>query len=289
MPVPVRWDLGQGRELGPSPYMVMAVINTTPDSFYDGGLNEDAAQASRSIAEALDSGAAIIDVGGESTRPGAREVSAEEEKARVLPVVEAAVQACQSRVEDDAAPRSAVSVDTSKAEVAEAALDAGASIVNDVSACRFSPLLLDVLAERKPGYVLMHSLGRPETMQDDPKYDDVVAEVGAFFEDKLNMLVRAGLPEEHIVLDPGIGFGKTLEHNLALLRGVEDLQRFGRPLLVGLSNKFLWGQLLGLEVHERAIATMAATSVMYAKGVTIHRVHEPKHAAQALVVARALM
>lgn len=291
--------------LGPAPYLVMAVLNATPDSFYDGGRLQEPAAAAEAVVRFLRQGADIIDVGGESTRPGAAAVSEDEELARVLPVIRDAVAACKARGESAgsgvraglgqvcagggaASFAPAVSIDTRKARVAAAALAAGAEIVNDVSACLHDPGLLDVVAQHKPGYVLMHAQGDPETMQKDPRYQDVVAEVMHFFEERMRALTAAGLPEERIVLDPGIGFGKTLEHNLELLRRLGEFLRLGRPLLVGVSNKSLWGALLGLDKHERVTVTMAATAVLWGKGAAIHRVHEPDLAAQALGVARAL-
>jgi dihydropteroate synthase len=182
----------------------------------------------------------------------------------------------------------AISVDTYKASVAAAALDAGAEIVNDVSACRFDPQLAGVLADQKPGYVLMHSLGRPETMQDQPAYQDVVGEILDFFEQRLAFLVRAGLPEDRIVLDPGVGFGKTLEHNLDILRGVERLHALGRPLFVGLSRKSLWKKLLGLDPADSLVPTCAATALLAERGVLVHRVHDAAPARQTLQTVRAM-
>ena len=281
------WEVRGGERLGPADFFVMAVINATPDSFYDGGRNLDPGAAAAAVQGALDAGAAIIDVGGESTRPGAADVGAAEETARVLPVIRAAAEMCRER-NAGGVFQAAVSADTSKASVAVAALEAGAVIVNDISACRFDPALPEVLAQYRPGYVLMHSQGRPGTMQDDPRYGDVVDEVAAFFEERLTALTAAGLPEDRVVLDPGIGFGKTLAHNLELLGRMGEFRRLGRPLAVGVSNKSLWGGLLGLGVGERVNASMAATAVLWGKGVAVHRVHEPRLAVEALTVARAL-
>jgi dihydropteroate synthase len=203
-------------------------------------------------------------------------VDAETEKSRVLPVVRSLAGNLAGR------PDAAVSIDTYKAEVAAEALKAGAKIVNDVSACRFDPALMDVVAGEKPGYVLMHSLGRPAQMQSAPAYDDVVEDVLAFFEERLAALTAAGLPEDNVVLDPGIGFGKTLEHNLALIRGIERFHALGRPLYIGISNKSLWGKLLGLEAEERGPANMAATIYLAERGVAVHRVHDAAAASGAL-------
>jgi len=278
----VAWNVLGGRILGPAPFLVAGVVNVTPDSFYDGGRYFDLRAATARIRELIDQGADILDVGGESSRPFAEPVSPREESDRVLPVIEAAAKFSRHT------PTIAVSVDTYKAKVAEAALSAGAVIVNDISACRFDPELMDVLSEYKPGYVLMHSLSRPKDMQRDPEYTDVVSEICAFFEDRLNALTKAGLPEQNIVLDPGIGFGKTLEHNLTIFRNIEKFLIFGRPLFIGLSNKSVWGMLLGLEAHERRNATQAATAVMAVKGVKIHRVHEVMSTVQTLRVVEEL-
>jgi len=305
------WHVSGGRVLGPAPFLVAGLVNVTPDSFFDGGrfLHPEAAlDQGRQLAVA---GAHILDVGGESTRPGAASVAEEEELARVIPVVRAlAGLAGPDAGGADALPTAdpatspvsgpalglaispvlspVISVDTYKASVAEQALEAGALIINDISACRFDPGLIDVLAQHRPGYVLMHSLGRPGAMQLDPRYDDVVGDVLRFFEERLAVLTRAGLPEANIVLDPGIGFGKLLEHNLAILRGLKRFGALGRPLYVGLSNKSLWGQLLGLEPGQRQTATAVATGLLVARGVLAHRVHNVASARQAALVALAL-
>jgi len=219
-------------------------------------------------------------------------VTEADELARVVPVVRelAGLPAVKpgGLAGESPALSPVVSVDTYKARVADEALAAGAVIVNDISACRFDPGLMDVLARRRPGYVLMHSQGRPGTMQQAPRYDDVVGEIMGFFEERLTALTRAGLPEANIVLDPGIGFGKLLEHNLAILRGLERFGALGRPLYVGLSNKSLWGQLLGLEPGQRRTATAVATGLLVARGVLAHRVHDVASARQAGLIATAM-
>jgi len=258
------------------------VVNVTPDSFYDGGRYFAPRAAAAHARKLLDQGADVLDVGGESSRPFAEPVSWQEELDRVLPVISAAAKLSENT------RTAAVSVDTYKAKVAQAALDAGAVIVNDISACRFDPGLLDAVSQYKPGYVLMHSLSRPKDMQRGPEYTDVISEISAFFEERLRVLTNAGVPERNIVLDPGFGFGKTLEHNLAIFRNIEKFTVFGRPLFIGLSNKSLWGALLGLEAHERQNATQAATAIMAAKGVKIHRVHEVGPTVQTLRVVREL-
>ncbi len=272
------WKTLRG-SLKPTPFLIVGILNVTPDSFYDGGKYFDPTQALARAGEILSQGGNIIDVGGESTRPFSPRVSLEEEIRRVIPVV----QAIKENL-----PQAVISVDTYKAEVARRALEKGAEIINDVSACTFDPSLLEVVVEYKPGYVLMHSLGRPETMQENPHYENVVEEIYAFFEEKLNLLVKKGLPEENIVLDPGIGFGKLLEHNLAILANIEKFFSLGRPLYVGLSNKSMWEKLLGLKVGERQIATQVATALLAQKGVYIHRVHEVKETKETLIIVEAL-
>ncbi|MFZ5426902.1 MAG: dihydropteroate synthase [Thermodesulfobacteriota bacterium] len=274
------WTVRGGRVLGPAPFLVMGIVNVTPDSFSDGGVNLNPSHALDSASRLIAQGAAIVDVGGESTRPGAAPVSEAEELGRVIPVLEAVGREH---------PGAALSVDTYKARVAAGALEAGAVIVNDVSACgSFEPELLDVVAQYKPGYVLMHSQGRPGDMQSDPRYGSVLAEVARFFEIGMARLVNSGLPEDRIVLDPGIGFGKTLEHNLALLRGLPLFSSFGRPIMMGLSNKSLFGKLLGLDVGNRGAATQVATALAYERGARIHRVHDAAGAVAALTLAEAL-
>ncbi|WP_264983168.1 dihydropteroate synthase [Pseudodesulfovibrio portus] len=275
--IDTKWIVKGGRVLGPAPFFIAGVVNVTPDSFYDGGAHGDAESGTAHGLELARQGAHILDVGGESTRPYADSVSEEEELRRVIPVI-------RGLAENDLG--AVVSVDTYKARVAAEAMDAGAVILNDVSAFRFEPELLDVIGQYKPGYVLMHSLGRPEDMQDEPRYDDVVGEIMAFFEERLDKLAGAGLPEDRIVLDPGIGFGKLLAHNLTILREIERFKALGLPLYMGLSNKSLWQGLLGLEVGERQNATQAATAILATRGVAVHRVHEVELATQTLTIAR---
>jgi len=261
------WKVCGGRELTPDPFLIVGILNVTPDSFYDGGKYFDRSGAINHAREMLDEGADIIDIGGESTRPFSERVDEEEEKRRVMPVLKALISSIDNIV---------VSVDTYKARVAEEALKNGALIINDVSACRFDPELLDVVAQYKPGYVLMHSKGKPEDMQKDPRYKDVIGELLDFFEENLKKLTKAGLPEENIVIDPGIGFGKLLEHNLSILKNIARFSVFGRPIYIGLSNKSMWEKLLGLKLGERGVATQVATAISAIKGVSIHRVHDVK-------------
>jgi dihydropteroate synthase len=258
---------------------VAGIVNVTPDSFFDGGRHPDTDTAVAHGRRLAAEGADILDVGGESTRPGAPPVPLEVELARVVPVVRELAAAF---------PAIPVSVDTTKAGCAVAALAVGAAIVNDISACSFDPGLLDVLVGHQPGYVLMHGQGRPETMQRDPRYGDVVEDILAFFEDRLAWLVRSGLSEDRVVLDPGIGFGKRTEHNLAILRRLDRFLVLGRPLYLGLSNKSLFGALLDLPVGERGTATAVASVLAAARGARIHRVHDVAGVARALRLAAAL-
>lgn len=275
----VSWTVSRGRIMGPAPFFVVGIVNVTLDSFYDGGICPTPAQAVEHGRTLAEQGALILDIGGESTRPFAEPVTVAEELERTVPVVrELAVLM----------PHVALSVDTTKAAVATACLEAGASIINDVSAGALDPELVDVVCQYAPGYVLMHSQGTPGTMQIAPHYDNVLDELCAFFEAKLEFLVRSGLPENRIVLDPGIGFGKTLAHNLEILRHITRFHAFGRPLFLGISNKSLWGQLLGRTGSERNAATLAATALLYERGVRIHRVHEVCCAHDALMVAHTL-
>ena len=222
-------------------FTIMGVVNVTPDSFSDGGRFLDAAAAIEHGRELAAQGAAILDVGGESTRPGADPVPVEVELRRVVPVVEGLAGTAR------------VSVDTSKTAVAAAALDAGADYLNDVTAFRSEPDLAGLVAERGVDCCLMHMLGTPRTMQDDPRYDDVVADVKAFLEERLAFAVREGIAEERVMLDPGIGFGKTVEHNLTLIARLDELVAIGRPLVFGVSRKSFLGKLTGRGVEERAV------------------------------------
>jgi dihydropteroate synthase len=257
---------------------VMGVINVTPDSFSDGGLYLEPDVAVAHGLELEREGAAILDVGGESTRPGSAGTPAAEELRRVLPVIEGLVAA---------GSQAQISIDTSKAEVAAAALEAGATFVNDVTALRADPDLAGVIAAGGADCCLMHMLGDPRTMQLDPRYDDVVAEVGAFLEERMAFAIAAGIDEQRIVLDPGIGFGKTLEHNLLLLAHLEELVALGRPVLVGTSRKSFLGRITGRPVDERLAATIASSVLAYERGASILRVHEVAPVIDALKVAAA--
>jgi len=257
----------------------MGVVNVTPDSFSDGGVNLDPGDAAEAARRMLDEGAAIVDVGGESTRPGSGGVSLDEELRRVMPVLE--------RLQGEVP----VSIDTSKAEVARAAIDAGAELVNDVTALRGDPELAGVVAGSGVYLCLMHMLGEPRTMQLDPVYDDVVSEVAAFLEQRLAFAVAAGIAEERICLDPGIGFGKTVEHNFELIRRLDELARLGRPLVVGFSRKSSLGKLLGdpEATTGSTAASVGAAVAAYERGATILRVHDVREHVEALTAAAAAL
>jgi dihydropteroate synthase len=257
---------------------LMGVVNVTPDSFSDGGLYLDPGAAIRHGEELARAGAAILDVGGESTRPGAVEVSAEEELRRVGPVVAGL-----------AGGEAAVSIDTSKAAVAAAALDAGAEIVNDVTALRWDPEMASLCADRGPTVILMHMLGSPRTMQEHPSYDDVVAEVKDFLAERVEAALAAGIAEERIWLDPGIGFGKTAAHNLELLRRLGELRDLGRPLVVGTSRKSFIGGVDGSDPGDRLGGTIASSVLAAAEGAEVLRVHDVAELGQAMAVAAAVL
>jgi dihydropteroate synthase len=256
---------------------VMGVVNVTPDSFSDGGLDADPESASAHALRLLADGAAIVDVGGESTRPGSGGVSLDEELRRVVPALE------QLR----GVP---VSIDTSKAEVARRAVELGAVMVNDVTALRAEPALASTIAESGVCLCLMHMLGEPHTMQDDPRYTDVVSEVTGFLEKRLRFAVSEGISEERICLDPGIGFGKTVEHNLELVRGLGTIASLGRPVLVGLSRKRFLARILGDEgsVVGPLAASVSMAVMAYERGASVFRVHDVAEHVQALTAAQAL-
>jgi dihydropteroate synthase len=257
----------------------MGIVNVTPDSFSDGGEFLDAERAIAHGRQLAEEGADVLDVGGESTRPGADAVGADEELRRVRPVVDALVA--------DGGPP--VSIDTSKASVAEAALDRGAAIVNDVTALRGDPDLAALCAERGCELVLMHMLGDPRTMQENPIYGDVVDDVKAFLSERIEFAVSEGVDERRIWVDPGIGFGKTVEHNLELHRRLGELADLGRPIAFGSSRKSFIGKLTGAEVDQRLGGTIASNVIAYANGAGMLRVHDVAPMRDALRVARAVM
>jgi dihydropteroate synthase len=257
----------------------MGVINVTPDSFSDGGQYLDPVRAAERGLELVEEGADILDIGGESTRPGAEPVPLEEEMRRVLPVLKAL----------RAASPVLLSVDTTKPEIARAALDEGADIINDISAFRLDTRLLQYVAEAGAGLVLMHMKGTPRTMQVNPRYHDVVAEVRAFLDEKLTVARAYGVDPEAVILDPGIGFGKRLEDNLALLGGLPALASLGRPLLVGVSRKSFIGKILNALPQDRLEGTIAAAVMALAGGAHILRVHDVRAVKRAALVADAIL
>jgi dihydropteroate synthase len=260
-------------------WRIMGVLNVTPDSFSDGGEWFDREAAIAHGHEMAAQGADIVDVGGESTRPGSLPVDEQEELRRVVPVVEAL-----------SAGPAVVSVDTSKAVVARAALEAGASYVNDVTALRGDPEMADLVAQARCDCCLMHMLGAPRTMQEDPRYDDVVADVKAFLEERLAHAISQGIAEERIHLDPGIGFGKSAEHNLELLRRLDELVAIGRPIVVGTSRKSFLGRITGRDdPHQRVYGTVATNVLALERGASIFRVHDVAATRDALAVAAATL
>ena len=257
--------------------MVMGVVNVTPDSFSDGGRFLDADAAVAHAARLAEEGADLVDVGGESTRPGADPVPEDVELQRVVPVVERAAQTLGLRV----------SIDTAKLAVAEQAIQAGARVVNDVTAFRAAPELAGLVASAGAGCCLMHMLGEPRTMQQNPVYDDVVSDVKAFLEERLAFAVGEGVPEERVWLDPGIGFGKTLEHNLELLRRLDELVAIGRPIVIGTSRKSFLGKITGRPEGDRLPGTIATNVMALERGAAVFRVHDVREVADALKVAAA--
>ncbi len=263
----------------PRPALVMGILNITPDSFSDGGRYLDASAAVAHGLELVEQGGEIIDVGGESTRPGALPVAEAEELRRVIPVIERL--AGQIKVP--------ISIDTVKPGVARAALAAGASIVNDVAANRADGGLWRLVAETRAGYVCMHAQGNPQTMQAHPVYADVVREVGEFFGERLGRMSDCGVSREQVILDPGIGFGKTVEHNLQLLGAARSFTRLQRPLLVGVSRKSFMGKLLGAELGARLPAALACACLAVAAGAQMVRTHDVAETVQAIRMTEAIL
>jgi dihydropteroate synthase len=263
----------------PRPAIVMGVVNVTPDSFSDGGRYLDAGAAATRALNLVVQGAEILDIGGESTRPGAEPVDEAEELRRVLPVIERLA----GRV------KVPISIDTTKPAVARAALAAGASIVNDVAAHRKDILMWQVVAEFKAGYVCMHACGTPRTMQENPVYGNVVREVGGFFRERLGQLTANGVSADQVVLDVGIGFGKTLEHNLQLLANLRSFTTMARPLLIGVSRKSFIGKQLGVELPDRLPASLACACEAVGSGAQIIRAHDVAETVQAVRMTEAVL
>jgi dihydropteroate synthase len=258
--------------------LIMGVINLTPDSFFDGGFLTGPAHTEMHARNLIRDGADILDVGGESTRPGAPPLTVEEELARVLPALE--------RLTPLGVP---VSIDTYHAATARAAIAQGVSIVNDITALRGDGDMAEVVAEAGCDVILMHMLGMPKTMQEDPRYDDVVDEICAFFEERIAFAVGHGVAERSIWLDPGFGFGKTPAHNLTIVRRLREFRRFGRPLLVGASNKSTIGVVLDAPVHERREGTAATVAIAIANGADAVRVHDVKGMARVARMSDAII
>ncbi|PLX54862.1 MAG: dihydropteroate synthase [Chromatiales bacterium] len=257
--------------------VVMGILNVTPDSFSDGGAYPDTAQAAARARQMVEEGAELIDVGGESTRPGAAAVDSETEISRVVPVIEAIRASCDA----------VISIDTSKPEVMQAAVAAGAAFINDVRALR-EPGALEVAASLEVPVCLMHMQGQPRTMQDAPDYDDVVTDVAAFLGERVESCCRAGMARERLVIDPGFGFGKTLRHNLLLLNNLHRLTEFGLPVLVGISRKSMIGAILDRAVDQRLYGSLAAATISLMKGASIIRTHDVAPTVDALRVVTAL-
>jgi dihydropteroate synthase len=259
-------------------FTVMGIVNVTPDSFSDGGRYIDAGAAIAHGLQLEAEGAQILDVGGESTRPGAAPVSAQDELRRVLPVIEGLLEAGTG---------ARISIDTSKARVAAAAVAAGATLVNDVTALRGDPAMVAVVAGQGVDCCLMHMLGEPRTMQADPRYDEVVADVRAFLAQRMAFAVAHGVAPERILLDPGIGFGKTVTHNLELLDRLDELAALGRPIVIGTSRKSFLGRITGRSVDDRLAATVATNVLAYERGARVFRVHDVGPIHDALMITAA--
>jgi len=272
------WRAGDRAWEFPRSPLIMGIVNVTPDSFSDGGQHATPAAAVAHALALAAEGADLLDIGGESTRPGAPAVSESEELARVIPVIE------QLAGQTDAA----LSVDTQKPAVAKAALAAGAVIINDIAANRADPKMWQIAVAARAGYVAMHMQGTPQNMQDAPTYTDVTAEVRAFFDERLERFTEAGLDAEQVLFDPGIGFGKTVEHNLALLAGLERFKKMKRPLLVGASRKSFIGRLTEAAVEDRLAGSLACACRAAEAGTAVLRVHDVKETIQALQIWTAI-
>ena len=258
--------------------LVMGIINVTPDSFSDGGQFLDSEKAIVQGHRLEDEGADIIDIGGESTRPGSESVSQEEELRRVIPVIEGLVDNVKIPI----------SIDTCKSEVAKAAIDAGAGMINDISAARFDPKIVDVAKEYDVPLSLMHMKGTPKNMQEDPIYDSVMGEIKEFLNERIDFAVTKGVPKENILVDPGIGFGKTLEHNYEIIRNLGELKELDMPILIGPSRKSFIGKTLDLPVEERLEGTLAAVTMCIMNGADMVRVHDVKEVLRAVKMTDAI-
>jgi dihydropteroate synthase len=292
-----RWQIRGGRELVPAPFLVAGIVNITPDSFSDGGDFARTGAAVRRVRQLIAEGADMVDLGAESTRPGAEDIGSAEEWRRLAPVLRKTLLA--RAVPGGVPPAVTVAVDTFRAATAAAALempvDAGAEtaapgldVINDVSGGAFDPGMADVLAQFKPGYVLGHSPARPQVMQKNPRYGDVVEDLLHWFSSRMKALARAGLPEKCICLDPCIGFGKNLDHTVAIIKAIPRFMALGRPLYFGISRKSFLGEITGLAVSSRDTATQAAVALLAEAGVAVHRVHQVADTVATLKIVRAL-
>lgn len=270
----------RGRHFIIGPHIwLMGVLNVTPNSFYDGGRFFDKEKAINRALELADQGVDILDIGGESSRPGSEPIPAEEELKRVLPVI----KSIRPRV------KCLLSIDTTKAVVAKAAVEEGVEIINDISALRADPAMSQIVAESKAGLILMHMKGTPKTMQLNPYYQDVISEISSFFQERMAVAQQTGIKPEQIILDPGIGFGKRLEDNLRLINELDSFLSLGRPLLMGISRKSFIGQVLNLPPEERLEGTIASAIISFLRGASILRVHDPLAISRAIRVAKAIL
>ncbi len=283
------WTLRGGKVFTPSPFALFGIVNITPDSFSDGG-QYDAPEKALAHAQSLWAhGAAFLDLGAESSRPGATPLSGQEEWQRLAPVVHPLLAL---RGSETVSAFPFISIDTYHAHTAHAALEAGVEVINDISACRFEPDMLDIIAQYKPGYVLMHSFARPHIMQNNIQEGSILSPMLHFFEEQLHRFTSAGLPEEHILLDMGIGFGKNLEQNVEILRNISAFTQFGRPILAAISMKSVLHGFLSLapeDMSARNKATIVTTSLLAGQGIAYHRVHDVRACAQALQLTHFLL
>jgi dihydropteroate synthase len=269
---------GEKITLGPQPW-IMGILNVTPDSFFDGGKFFAAEKAVDQALTMVEQGARIVDIGGESSRPGAREVPAEEELKRIIPVIK------NLRPKT----RALISIDTRKSQVARAALEEGADMVNDISALSHDPEMAGVVSRYQVPVALMHMLGTPETMQIAPQYDDVFFDIKYFFVTRIRQALEAGIPEDRIIIDPGIGFGKNLEHNLKLINNLDYFADLGKPILIGTSRKSFIGGILGTPVDQRLEGTIASVLISVIRGASLIRVHDVLAVKRALQVAASII
>ena len=281
MDAPV-WQIRHSRLT--SPPLVFAIINLTPDSFFDGGKHTEFGKVVDYCVNLAKIGVHALDLGAESTRPGAENIDPQAEWQRLKPVL----SSLQAKLQNNNSAPPFISIDTYNSYTAAKALNFGADVINDVSAFEFDPKLKEVLLEYKPGYVLMHSQGKPKNMQEKPCYKNVVTEVYDFLARKMDVLLNAGFPLQNIILDPGIGFGKTLQHNLDLLRNLNKFKELGRPIFIGLSNKRMFGDLLGLDINQRATSTQVATALLAKQAVYAHRVHDAQATLNTLKLVESL-